>query len=923
MPGAGATPPAAEAIEQGGARAAGVGRSWLLYGVAVAWSLFQLWIASPLPAWFDWGDISSTHARSVHLGFALFLAFALFPARALVFHVEGYRPQGRVWALLWLAAAAVLIPWAGNHWLAGRTDWPALVFMAAVAMVLAAMAWTRPATERVPAMDWVLGLVAMGTSVYLYVFHGELAMRPGSPLVVDLVVAGAGMVFLLEAARRSMGAPLVIIAVVFLVYGIAGPWMPDLIAHRGASFARTMSQQWLSSEGVFGIPLGVSTSFVFLFVLFGALLNQAGAGGYFIRVAFAFLGHMRGGPAKASVIASGLTGLVSGSSIANTVTTGTFTIPLMRRVGFSAEKAGAIEVSSSVNGQIMPPVMGAAAFLMAEYVGIAYHEVIRHAFLPAVISYVALIYIVHLEALKHGMEGQPRSSPSPLTVMLLRAGLSISGLFILAGVVYFGLVWLQAVLGDWSTPVIAALTLGSYVALLAVAVRSPDSSAGPDATVAPEMSSSPWWALVGGLHFLLPVVVLIWALVVERLSPGLSAFYAVAFLIGIVLTQRPLMRIMAGEYRFLGGALREGVRDLFLALATGARNMVGIAIATATAGIIVGTVGLTGIGLVMTEVVETLSGGNLMLLLALTAVISLILGLGLPTTANYIIVATLMAPVVVELGAQAGLVVPLIAVHLFVFYFGLMADVTPPVGLASYAAAAVSRGDPIRTGVQAIVYNLRTLALPFLFIFNTQLLLIGVEGAGELALVVASAVAAMLLFAAGTQGWFVTRSRLVESAVLLLAAFTLFRPDFWMDRVAAPYEHLGPEEFTETVEALGDGEFLRFRAEGLDMQGREAKRTVMLRLGDAERETESRLRDAGVGVMALAGQVRVTDVRHGSPADRAGLESGWQITTVLVPAQRPAVEWFYLPALALAALVWLIQRRRVTRRSEQTTPAQE
>ncbi|HSP01402.1 MAG TPA: TRAP transporter fused permease subunit, partial [Thioalkalivibrio sp.] len=555
---------------------------------------------------------------------------------------------------------------------------------------------------RVPVMDWLLAALAAFCAVYLYLFHQELAQRPGRPLAMDLVVAGCGMALLLEATRRVLGPALMIIAGAFLIYVFAGPWMPDLLAHRGASFGRAMSQQWLSTEGVFGIALGVSTGFVFLFVLFGALLERAGAGNYFIRVAFSLLGHFRGGPAKAAVVASALTGVVSGSSIANVVTTGTFTVPLMKKVGFSAQKAGAIEVASSVNGQLMPPVMGAAAFLMVEYVGIPYVEVIKHAFLPAVIAYIALLYIVHLESLKMGLEGLPRFREMPLWHRLIGGGLTVSGVLILAGLVYFGLGWIKDVGGAYSIWIIGALVLLSYVLLVWMASREQDSHmVDEEHLVLPE----PGATLRSGLHYLLPVVVLVWCLVVERLSPGLSAFWAVMFMIFILLTQRPLLRLFRHQAD-LGKGLAQGVRELGDGLVQGARNMVGIAVATAAAGIIVGTVGMTTIGLAMMDLVELLSGGNLLLMLLLTAIICLILGLGLPTTANYIIVATLMAPVIVDLAAQNDLLIPLIAAHLFVFYFGIMADVTPPVGLASFAAAAVARADPIRTGIEAFWYSL-------------------------------------------------------------------------------------------------------------------------------------------------------------------------------------------------------------------------
>ncbi|WP_439576261.1 TRAP transporter permease [Elioraea sp.] len=877
----------------------------VIYTAALCWSLFQLWIASPLPFWFHVLIFNDTQARAIHLAFALFLAFLSFPG------LVGHARRVPVFAVLYLLAGLALLGRAAMQAMAG-TDNP-LIF-GAVGATLLVVAWAafRPVPRTlIPQIDWVLALAGALSSLYLFIFYVELSHRPGAPTLFDLVTAGCGMVLLLEATRRSLGPALTTIAVVFLIYTFAGPYMPDMIAHRGASFSRTMSQQWLTAEGVFGIALGVSTSFVFLFVLFGAMLEKAGAGNYFIQVAFSLLGHMRGGPAKAAVVASGLTGLISGSSIANVVTTGTFTIPLMKRVGFSAEKAGAVEVASSVNGQIMPPVMGAAAFLMVEYVGIPYVEVITHAFLPAVISYIALLYIVHLEALKMGMSGLPRREQTTLVQSLLGFGITVCSLIILAGAIYYGIGWTRDVFGPAANLMIAGFVLAAYLALLLIAAQVPELTMDdPQAPLSQLPAVRP--TLLSGLHFLLPLVVLIWTLIVERLSPGLSAFWAVAFMVFILITQRPILALFRGQGAY-GRAVTIGLVELVDGLVAGARNMVGIGVATAAAGIIVGTVALTGIGLVMTELVEYLSGGNLMLMLVLTALISLILGLGLPTTANYIIVATLMAPVVVELGSQSGLVVPLIAVHLFVFYFGIMADVTPPVGLASFAAAAVSRGDPLQTGIQAFYYSLRTVALPFIFVFNYELLLIGIGSIWHLLVVVLSAIVAMLVFAAGTQGYFLARSRLHESALLLLVAFMLFRPGFFLDQIMPEYDELPARALLQVVEEVPAQGFLRMRVEGVDMDGRDVSKVVMFRLGETGPAAQ-RLRGVGLGVAAVGEQVNITDVAFGSPAERFGVEFGWHATAVLVPsAERPPKEIVYVPALLLLGLVALLQRPRARR----------
>jgi TRAP transporter 4TM/12TM fusion protein len=631
-------------------------------------------------------------------------------------------------------------------------------------------------------------------------------------------------------------------------------------------------------------------------------------GNYFIQVAFSLMGHMRGGPAKAAVVSSAMTGLISGSSIANVVTTGTFTIPLMKRVGFSSEKAGAVEVASSVNGQIMPPVMGAAAFLMVEYVGIPYFDVVKHAFLPAVISYIALVYIVHLEALKAGMEGLPRAyTPKPIVQRLIGIAFTIAAICALSFAVYYGMGWIRPTFGDAAGWIVFALLIVVYVALLRVAAHeAPLKLEDPNAPITALPLPGP--TIRSGLHFLLPVVVLVWSLMVDRLSPGLSAFWAAAFMIFILLTQRPLMAILRREGE-MATAARAGVIDLIEGLVAGARNMIGIGIATATAGIIVGAVSQTGVGSSLADVVEVLSGGHIMAILLLTAVLSLILGMGLPTTANYIVVSALLAPVIVTLGQQNGLIVPLIAVHLFVFYFGIMADVTPPVGLASFAAAAVSGGDPIRTGVVAFFYSLRTAALPFLFIFNTDLLLINVTWAqGILVFVVATV--AMLLFAAATQGWFLTRNRIYETVLLLLVAFTLFRPGFWMDMISPPYDILPPAQIDTAVMSTPPGELLRLRIDGLNDLGDPISFVALLPVGEGD-TAQDRLLASGLELITQGDTVIVDNAAFGSPAQEAGFDWDQEITQVLAPLPQPSKYWMFLPALLVLGGIVLMQRRRL------------
>lgn len=832
--------------DTGGRKPTGITAN-VITAVAIAWSLFQIWYASPLPFTLGFGILNDTEARAIHLGLGLFLAFMAYPA---------FKSSPR---------------------------------------------------RYVPVADWILALIGAFAGAYLFLFYRELATRPGQPIALDLVTAGIGILLLLEATRRSLGLPMVIVALVFISYTFAGPYMPDVLQHKGASISKFLQHQWLTTEGVFGIALGVSTSFVFLFVLFGTLLEKAGAGNWMMQISIALLGHLRGGPAKVAVVSSALNGVVSGSSVSNVVSGGIFTIPLMKRTGLSGVKAGAIEAASSINGQIMPPVMGAAAFLMVEYVGIPYSQIVTHAFLPAIASYLALLYIVHLEALKIGAKPIPREA-MPAKVRLLRTGLGLSGSIVVLCLLYYGVLGAQAAFGASAPWILSAAALVIYVASVAYAARFPDLELDDPTTPIITLPRA-WEVTRTGLDFLIPLVVLLWCLMVEEMSPGLSAFWATVAIIGIVATRRPLLAIFRNES--IPAAARAAVADLLDGLALGARNMIGIAIATATAGIVVGTVTLTGLGLMMTEFVEFISGGNVIIMLCLIALISLVLGMGIPTTANYILVATLMAPVVVELGAQAGLAIPLIAVHLFVFYFGIMADITPPVGLAAFAAAAISREDPIATGFQGALYSLRTAILPFVFIFNPAMLLIGVESWAETILVIVVNMAAILIFSAATMNYFVTRSRLWESAVLLLVCFALFRPDWWLNQIHPATVELPASELLNQVAQAPADRRIAFVVEGTTIEGDDVRKTVSLNLGEPKPTPQERLRAAGLTVAGLGNQVTISNVAFGSYAKRIGLEPGFQIVGVLQPAPgRPSTIWVFLPAFALIGTIAWLQRRR-------------
>ncbi|MBK5932585.1 TRAP transporter 4TM/12TM fusion protein [Rhodovulum imhoffii] len=823
--------------------------------IAVVWSVFQVLLASPVSNVVLPGDLIN-NSRQIHLAFAIFLAYAAYPA---------FKSSPR---------------------------------------------------RYIPVQDWIFALAGAFIALYGYIFYDKLVASGGFADDTDKWFALAGLLLLFEAARRALGPAMAIIATVFLTYVFYGAasWVPEVIRWKGASLQKAMSHMWTTSEGVFGIALGVSTKFVFLFVLFGALLEKAGAGNYFIKMAFGALGHLRGGPAKAAVVGSAATGLISGSSIANVVTTGTFTIPLMKRVGFTSEQAGSVEVASSVNGQIMPPVMGAAAFLMVEYVGISYVEVITHAFLPAMISYIALVYIVHLEAVKRNMP--------TLGDRVVSLGRTVGGMLaffvgfaLLCYGVQFPVGWIVAAVPEGAGWVLAVLLMLAYVALLALAASVPDLE--PDDPHATEVKLP----VVGeiykaGLYFLLPIVVLVYFLMIEQKSPGLSAFWATALLFVILLTQRPLKALMRGG-REMAGSFRAGGTDLISGLIDGARNMIGIGLATATAGVIVGTVTLTGIGQVMSNLVEVVSGGNLVLMLVFVGLLSLVLGMGLPTTANYIVVSSLMAGVVVELGAQSGLIVPLIAVHLFVFYFGIMADVTPPVGLASFAAAAVSGGDAIRTGFTAFFYSLRTVALPFVFIFNTDLLLIDVNWAqGVLVFIVATI--AILVFTAGTMGWFLTKNRIYESVALVLIAFMLFRPDFVINRLQPPFADLPPVQLDQALTAAEQGDELRLVVSGPDFDTLEMKETTLV-VSVGEEAPDARLDATGLLLLPEDGVVKLEEPVFGTPFaetlqsfDFYG-DDPVTLSALRVPKAQLPQELVFIPALLLLGGVAFLQMGRAKR----------
>jgi len=701
--------------------------------IAIIWSLFQLWYASPFPFWFNIGMFKGLPARAIHLGFALLLAFLIFP-------------------------------------------------------------FSR--SKKISIIDILISIIGAFCCLYIYFFYDQLVDRGGILLKItlgqninipiELIIGIIGILILLEATRRVIGLPLVIIAICFLLFSFFGRYAPDIISHGGLSLKRLVGFQWFDQEAIFGIPIGVSVDFIFLFVLFGALLETAGGGKYFLDLAFAMVGKMRGGPAKAAILGSGMTGLISGSSIANVVTTGTFTIPIMKKTGFSKEKAGAIEVSSSVNGQLMPPVMGAAAFVMASFIGVTYFEIVKHAFLPAIISYVALFYISHLEALKLNLKGMEEKDVPNLKKTFL-----------------------------------------------------------------------------SGLHFLIPIFVLIYLLVYLRLTASYSIYYATIALIFVNLINKLIKQPNFKD------ALKIWFNQTIVGFEKGAINMVGVGIAIATAGVIVGAVGSTGLSTNLIIVIESIAKDNVIILIFLTIILCLLLGMGLPTTANYVVVASLMAMVLVEVGNASGFVFPLIAVHLFVFYFGLMADVTPPVGLASYAAAAISGGDPLKTGVQAFWYSLRTGILPIVFLFNHELLLIGVEDIWHALLVIVTSLIGILIFTAATQRWFFNKLQWYEIIVFLFISISLLAPEFVLNKFYPKYNYKDINQI-QLLE-LDPKKEVRFKVTRPSEYGERYKLFVIEK---NTFETKFNLDEYGISLIQEEKRIVVDTLKWNGKAKKSGFETG-------------------------------------------------
>lgn len=582
--------------------------------------------------------------RAVHLGFVLVLIYLLYPARAT----------------------------GSKH----RLAWYDVILAAAGAAVCGYIVWN----------------------------YDVIVLDAGPPTQMDFIFGCASILLVLEATRRIVGLPITLVATVFLLYAKFGNFIPGMMGHPGFSLQRIVGHMYLTTEGLFGMPLGVSASFVFLFILFGAFLHSTGLGKFFIDLALAAAGRYVGGPAKVAVLASGFFGTISGSSVANTVSTGTFTIPLMKSVGYRGAFAGAVEAASSTGGQIMPPIMGAAAFIMAQFLGVGYVEIAKAALIPALLYYMAVGFMVHMEAKRLGLKGIPKER-------LPRA----------------------------------------------------------------------WFVLRQGGYLLVPIFVLVY-LLIQGYTPLKSAYYCILATVIISLVANN-WKAWAGASssnvpvsRALAQSNRLALKDILQAMENGGRLALGVAAACACTGFVIGVVTLTGVGLKLANAILTLSAGNFALTLFFTMLASIILGMGLPTTAKYIVLATIAAPAIQTFG------VPVLAAHLFIMYFGILADLTPPVALAAYAAAGIARAEPNATGFMAVKLALAGFLIPYIFCYNPGLLMIGASNA-EIVFIVCTAAVGIASLSFASVGYWLRDLHLWERLILVGAAITLITPGLVTDIV--------------------------------------------------------------------------------------------------------------------------------------------
>ncbi|MGI6698701.1 MAG: TRAP transporter permease [Clostridia bacterium] len=557
------------------------------------------------------------------------------------------------------------------------------------AFTLAYLVYPRKKTDYkkgIPVYDIVLSVLGAAVGGYWVIEYNDLLYRAGEPTSLDILVGALAIVILIEAARRASGFPIITIAVVFLLYTYFGPYMPSFLQHRGFSLERIIYHMYFTTEGIIGIPTGVSATFVFLFILFGAFLEKTGVGQFIIDFANAIAGRATAGPAKVAVVASALMGTISGSSVANTVGTGSFTIPMMKRMGYRPEFAGAVEAAASTGGQIMPPIMGAAAFLMAEFTGIPYGKIIISAAIPAMLYFTGIFVGAHLEGKRNNLRGMSADEVPNL-----------------------------------------------------------------------------WDVLKSRGHLMLPIVAIVYFLV-QGMTPTKAAVAGIGAAIAVSCIKKET---------------RLSVKDILDALENGAKAALGLSIVAATAGIIVGTVTLTGLGLKMANGIVALSGGNLVLTMILTMFASLILGMGIPTTANYIITSTIAAPALLKLG------VPMIVSHFFVFYFGIIADLTPPVCVAAFAGAGIAKADPIKTGINATKLAIAAWIIPYVFVLSPALLLVDTTFTGAV-LIVVTALLGMTAVSASVHGYLFTKTNVIERVLMLIAGLGMIVPGILTDIAGIP-----------------------------------------------------------------------------------------------------------------------------------------
>ena len=587
----------------------------------------------------------------------------------------------------------------------------------------------------IPWYDWVLAAAAMAVTLYIPIRWDYLVSIQGIYNTSETIVGIIGVLLIMEACRRVVGVPIMVIVSLFLAYVLFGHMLPSgsLFVHRKISLARAANYMFFTTEGVFGTPIGVSATYIFLFILFGAFLEKTGVGKLFIDFANAIAGKRVGGPAKVAVISSALQGTVSGSSVANTVSTGSFTIPAMKKLGYKPEFAGAVEAAASTGGQLMPPIMGAAAFLMAETTGIPYSRVVLSAVIPAILYFAGILISVHHEARKCGLRGMaPEDIPN------------VRHLFSERGHLLMPLAFMIYILATGMTPAYAAL--GAILSsLMAYSVH--------------------WWGL-------LPIGFMLVALQMNLMAIQWIALAAIGIWIVIMLIRR-----------------KAGISpmDILDALMTGARNVLAVAVACAMAGMIVGSVTMTGLGLKFANALAALAGNNLLLMMFFTMLACILLGMGVPTTANYLITSTICAPAIISmLMSRQGLTEATLAItmsaHLFVFYFGIIADITPPVALAAMAGSAIAKGEPFKTGVNATRIAIGAFIVPYIFVLNPAMLMIDVNLISIISTII-TALIGMYAVSGGLAGFVQDKCNILERLVLIAGGLCMIIPGYLTDAV--------------------------------------------------------------------------------------------------------------------------------------------